>query len=53
VGHDLLSGADCVVIVTEYWTVDCEAVAENAELVVDTRGVLHTLGLKSRLEELG
>lgn len=51
--HDLLGGADCVVIVTDHSAVDYEAVAEKAKLVVDTRGVLRTLGLKSSLEKLG
>jgi UDP-N-acetyl-D-glucosamine dehydrogenase len=48
-----LGGADCVVIVTGHSTVDYEAVAEKAKLVVDTRGVLRTLGLKNSLEKLG
>lgn len=51
--HDLLGGADCVVIVTDHSAVDYEAVAEKAKLVVDTRGVLRTLGLKSSLEKMG
>lgn len=37
----LLASSDCVVIVTKHSSVDYHMVAENAKLIVDTRGAYH------------
>src|SRR5690606_31183828 len=47
--RDVLEGSDCVVIVTDHSTVDYDRVAEQAHLVVDTRGVMRRHSGRARV----
>ncbi len=42
----LVQKTDCVVITTDHSAFDYQMIKNNAQLIVDTRGVLHRLGLK-------
>ena len=44
---DAVREADCVVIITNHSSFNCEAILENARLIVDTRNALGQIGRKS------
>jgi UDP-N-acetyl-D-glucosamine dehydrogenase len=46
---DTLAATDCVVIVTDHSAVDYQAIADNASLVVDTRGAMRQPGGSARV----
>jgi UDP-N-acetyl-D-glucosamine dehydrogenase len=49
---DTLRGSDCVVIVTDHSKVDYKFVADNSDLVVDTRNVLKGIRSKHNIVRL-
>jgi UDP-N-acetyl-D-glucosamine dehydrogenase len=47
--RETLEGSDCVVVVTDHSTVDYERIAEQAHLVVDTRGAMRRYSGRGRV----
>jgi UDP-N-acetyl-D-glucosamine dehydrogenase len=47
--QETLSGVDCVVIVTDHSAIDYEQIAQNARLVVDTRGAMRGMTGPARI----
>ncbi len=49
---DTISGADCVIIVTDHTNVDYKFIAANSKLVIDTRNALKDIKLRTNIIKL-